>query len=164
MFYHVLADLVVAFHAAVIGFVVLGQLAIMLAAPFRLQWARNPYFRFGHLGIIAYVVYEQFHDIRCFLSVWEEKLKELAGVPFDHSATFLGRFARDVLYVNLPQNDTFFTVLYVSAFIVVLQGLLMYPPRFFRFGKQVPAAVTASPASALPPAATPEPAPTTVSA
>ncbi|MBY0512440.1 MAG: DUF2784 domain-containing protein [Gemmataceae bacterium] len=132
MWYAVLADLVVAFHSLVIGYVVVGQLVITAAAPFRWQPARNPWFRFTHLGIIAYVVYEQFHDIRCFLSVWEEQLKELAGVPFDSSATFLGRFARDVLYVNLPQNDTVFTVLYVAAFVVVLQGLVMYPPRLWR--------------------------------
>src|SRR3954463_2558191 len=120
MWYAYLADVVVAFHAAVIGFVVLGQLAIMLAAPFRLRWARNPYFRFTHLGIIGYVVYEQFNDIRCFLSVWEEQLRGMAGMPFDSSATFLGRFARDVLFINLPQNDVTFTAIYVSAFVVVL--------------------------------------------
>lgn len=132
MGYAILADLVVAFHTLVVGYVVLGQVVIMVAAPFRWQPARNPWFRFSHLGIIAFVVFEQFNDIRCFLSVWEEHLKELAGMPFDTSATFLGRFARDILYINLPQNETVFTILYVSMFVVVLQGLLMFPPRFSR--------------------------------
>ena len=147
MWYGFLADLVVAIHVAVIGYVVVGQAAIILAAPFRREWARNPWFRFTHLGVIGFVVYEQFNNIRCPLSVWEEKLKGLAEMPFDSSATFLGRFARDVLYMDLPQTDTFFTAIYVAMFVVVIQGLVMYPPRFFRFKRSEPvAAPTTTPA------------------
>jgi hypothetical protein len=145
MWYAYLADAVVVFHVAVMAFVVLGQLAIMVAAPFKWQWARNPYFRFIHVGIIAYVVYEQFADVRCFLTVWEEQLKGAAGLPFDSSATFLGRFLRDVLYLPLPNVSEVYIAMYVSAFVVVLQGLVMYPPRFFRFGWKKTAPALASP-------------------
>src|SRR3954471_13772456 len=90
--YLYLADAVAFVHMAVLAYVVVGQLLIVVAAPFRWQWARNPWFRFSHLGVIAFVVYEQFYNIRCFLSVWEEKLKVLGGVPADaQNETFMGR-------------------------------------------------------------------------
>lgn len=162
MWYGFLADVVVALHVAIIGYVVVGQAAIILAAPFRARWARNPWFRFTHLGVIAFVVYEQFNDIRCPLSVWEEKLRGLAGMPFDSSVTFLGRFSRDILYMDLPQTDTFFTAIYVSMFVVVIQGLVMYPPRFFRFRGPTPATLpTTTPATNPTPAAVPNSDPVT---
>ncbi len=49
MWYGIAADLVVAVHVAYVAYVVLGQLAITVAAPMKWQWARNPWFRFSHL-------------------------------------------------------------------------------------------------------------------
>ncbi len=71
MWYGIAADLVVAVHVAYVAYVVLGQLAILVAAPFKRQWARNPWFRFTHLGAIAVVAYEAIRGLRCPLTVWE---------------------------------------------------------------------------------------------
>ena len=109
-------------------------LAIMIAAPFRWEWARNPWFRFTHLGAIAVVAYEALNGIRCPLTVWEEQLRELGGQAMHVGQSFMGRIFHDILYYpNLP--EIFFNTLHVAMFVVVVQGVLMYPPRWFRRDK-----------------------------
>jgi hypothetical protein len=141
MWYGLLADLVVAIHLGYVAYVLLGQLAIIVAAPFRWQWARNPWFRFTHLAAIGIVAYEAIFNIRCPLSIWEEKLRVMGGGEAI-GETFMGRLLHNVLFIdNMP--EIFFTTAYVAMFILVIQGLVMYPPRFFRFGKKAPAATPA---------------------
>lgn len=132
VYYGLLADVVVTIHLAYVAYVIVGQILIVIAAPFRWQWARNPWFRLTHLLAIAIVAYEAIMGIRCPLTVWEEQFRELAGQPFDSGQTFLGRLFHDLLfYEGLP--EIFFTTLYISMFLIVLQGIIMYPPRMFRF-------------------------------
>ena len=131
MWYGYLADLLVFVHALYVGYVVLGQLAIMVAAPFRWEWARNPWFRFSHLLAIAIVAYEALNNIRCPLTVWEEQLRALGGQDVATGQSFVGRLFHDILfYPNLP--EIFFNTLHVAMFVLVLQGVLMYPPRLWR--------------------------------
>jgi len=131
MWYGYAADFVVFIHVLYVGYVVVGQLAIMIAAPFRWQWAKNPWFRFTHLLAIAIVAFEALNDIRCPITIWEEKLRFLAGQDLNAGQSFMGRIFHDVLfYPNLP--EIFFNTLHVAMFVVVVQGLLMYPPRWFR--------------------------------
>ena len=134
MWYGYLADLVVFVHVLYVGYVVLGQVAIMIAAPFGWKWGRNPWFRYTHLLAIAIVAWEAINDIRCPITVWEEKLRELAGQSIDAGQSFVGRIFHDLLfYPNLP--EIFFTTVHVAMFVVVVQGVLMYPPRWFRWNK-----------------------------
>ncbi len=136
MWYGFLADVVVGIHIAYVAYVLLGQAAITIAAPFRWQWARNPWFRFTHLAAIGIVVYEAIYNIRCPLSVWEEKLRMLGGGSA-LGETFMGRIFHNLLFIdNMP--EVFFTTLYVAMLVVVVQGLVMYPPRWFRSGKSEP--------------------------
>ena len=135
MWYGVAADLMVAIHVAYVAYVILGQLAIIIAAPMKWQWARNPWFRFTHLLAIGVVAYEAIYSIRCPLSVWEEKLRALAGQPFNSSDTFLGRLLHHLLFIE-GQPEIFFTTLYLAMLVLVLQGLIMYPPRWFRVKAQ----------------------------
>jgi hypothetical protein len=132
--YGYLADAMVCAHVAYVAYVILGQLAIIVAAPMKWQWARNPWFRFTHLTAIAIVVYEAIRGLRCPLTVWEEQLRALAGQSFDSSQTFLGRLMHDLLFID-GMPEVFFTTLYIATGVVVVQGLVMYPPRWFRFGR-----------------------------
>ena len=146
MWYGIAADLTVAIHVAYVAYVLLGQAAIVVAAPMKWQWARNPWFRFSHLIMIGVVAYEAIYHIRCPLSVWEEQLRVLAGQPFDGSDTFMGRILHNVLFVdNMPEIA--FTIGYCGMALLVVQGLIMYPPRWFRTGRKaeavVPVAATA---------------------
>ncbi len=143
MWYGLCADLVVAIHLAYVGFVVFGQLFIIVGAAMKWQWVRNPWFRYLHLLAIAIVAVEAIQGWPCPLTVWEAQLRELGGQAFSGSESFIGKLLHDILFVeNVPQLalDTG----YVATMLLVLQGLIMYPPRWFRTGKPVEAVATTS--------------------
>ena len=135
--YGYLADGVVLVHVLYVAYVLVGQAAIVVAAPFKWAWARNPWFRFTHLLAIGVVALEAVMGWRCPLSTWEEKLRILDGKTFDSSATFMGRLLHNLLFID-GMPEVFFTVLYISMMVLVVQGLLMYPPRRFRFAARSP--------------------------
>jgi hypothetical protein len=135
MWYGILADVVVGLHVAYIAYVVLGQLLIILAAPMKWEWARNPWFRFSHLTAIAIVAYEAIRGLRCPLTVWEEQLRALGGQVFNGSETFMGRLLHDLMFIE-NQPEIFFTTMYLAVLVLVVQGLVMYPPRWFRIAKK----------------------------
>ena len=130
MWYGYLADLIVAMHVAYVGYVVVGQLLIIVAAPMKWEWARNPWFRFSHLAAIGVVAYEALAGLRCPLTVWEEQLRALAGQSFAAGDTFMGRMLHNLLFIE-GQPEIFFTTMYIAVFVLVIQGLVMYPPRQF---------------------------------
>lgn len=129
--YGYLADALVFVHVLYVGYVIVGQLAIIVAAPFRWEWARNPWFRFSHLAAIGVVAYEAVNKIRCPLTVWEEQLRELAGQSIYSGQTFMGRLFHDLLFWD-GMPEIFFNTLHVAMFVLVVQGFVMYPPRFRR--------------------------------
>jgi hypothetical protein len=133
--YGILADALVCLHALYCGYVVFGQLAIILAAACKWQWGRNPWFRWTHLLAIAVVVVEVGMGWKCPLTTWEEQLRLAAGQDITSGNSFLGRLAHDILFFNAP--PIFFNTLHVAMGVVVAQGFLMYPPRWFR-QQQVP--------------------------
>lgn len=148
MWYGYAADLVVGIHLAYVAYVLIGQLLITIAAPFKWQWARNPWFRFSHLGMIAFVVFEEIIAMRCPLTVWEEHLRDLAGEAY-RGGTFMGRLLHSVLFID-GHEPIWYTTIYVAMFIIVVQGVLMYPPRLWRGKRNEPvAAANPNPTPAL---------------
>lgn len=132
MWYGYAADLLVFVHVLYVGYVVLGQAAVIVAAPFRWRWARNPWFRFTHLAAIGYVAYEAVMGIRCPLTVWEERLREAGGQAIQSGQTFMGRLFHNLLFWDQPEY--FFNILHVAMFVLVVQGVVMFPPRLWRLG------------------------------
>jgi hypothetical protein len=140
------ADLMVGIHVAYVAYVVVGQLLIIVAAPMKWQWARNPWFRFTHLLAITVVAVEAVMGWPCPLTVWEADLRALAGQAFDGSESFMGKLLHNLLFINAPQQVL--NTGYVAVMVLVLQGLIMYPPRLFRFGKRPAPAAVPTPAVA----------------
>jgi hypothetical protein len=134
--YGVLADLVVLAHILYVGYVLVGQLAIIAAAAFRWELGRNRWFRVTHLLTIAVVALEAVMGWQCPLTKWEYQLRELAGQSFNGSDTFMGRLLHNLLFIDQyfeggRPPEAFFTTLYIAMLIIVVQGLVMYPPRLF---------------------------------
>lgn len=131
--YGILADLMVIAHLMYVAYVLVGQLAIIVASAFQWQWGRNRWFRFTHLLAIAIVALEAVMGWQCPLTKWEYQLRKLAGQPFDGSETFMGRIVHSVMFPTgpggQPPPEYFFTMLYIAMLIIVVQGLMMYPPR-----------------------------------
>jgi hypothetical protein len=48
----------------------------------------------------------------------------------------MGRILHDLMFVE-NQPEIFFTTMYLGVLVLVIQGLVMYPPRMFRMpGKE----------------------------
>jgi hypothetical protein len=121
-----LADLIVTFHAAFVGFIVLGLAMILVGAALRWSWVRNPWFRFSHLGAIGIVVAETFANVPCPLTVWERELREAAGQTA-YTGDFLGYWAHRLIFFDAP--PWVFSALYITFGLVVIATFFLVPPR-----------------------------------
>ena len=83
---------------------------------------RNPWFRYLHLGAIAFVAAEALLGVMCPLTVWEDLLR--GGV---RAESFVGRWVRYFLYYQAP--EWVFTAAYVAWTLATLVTLRLVPPR-----------------------------------
>jgi hypothetical protein len=128
MSYATLADLLVAFHAAYVAFVVVGLVTIWIGWACNWQWVRNRWFRTVHLIAIVIVGVEAIFAIECPITVWERQLREAAGQPVSE-ATFIGRLFHNLLfYENVP--PWVFTMLHVGCALLVIATFVLAPPRW----------------------------------
>ena len=129
--YRFLADVVVVVHAAYVGFVMLGLLAILLGILFRWRWVRNFWFRMVHFLMIGVVVAESSGGITCPLTTWENQLRVAAGDP-KQPGSFMGRLVHDLLFMDLlpfKLPPWVFTTSYCVFGAAVLLTLILAPPR-----------------------------------
>ena len=132
------ADAIVVVHFLFMAFIVFGQLAIIISAGFKWSWGRNPWFRYIHLAAILLVVFEAIQGIRCPLTGWEEQLRWKAGQTMGdpnqsfESSTFIGHYAHKWLFWDDRTSQQAIFACTICFGIIVLQGIIMYPPRWFR--------------------------------
>ena len=117
-----LADLLLAFHFAIAGFIVLGLILVWIGALARWSWIRNPWFRYLHLAAIVFVAAEALLGYACPLTVWEDLLRGGA-----RPESFIGRWVARLLYYNAP--EWMFTALYAAWAAAALVTLRLVPPR-----------------------------------
>jgi len=117
-----LADLLLAFHFLVAGFIVLGLILVWIGALAGWPWVRIPWFRYLHLAAIVFVAAEALLGYTCPLTVWEDLLR--GGV---RAETFIGRWVYRLLYYDAP--EWVFTTLYVLWAAATLLTLKLVPPR-----------------------------------
>jgi hypothetical protein len=126
--YTLFADLIVAFHASYVMFVVFGQVFILLGWIFKWAFIRNPYFRVIHFLSILVVAAQAILKMPCPLTIWEYQLRELAGQNAQWEISFIGRLLRLLIFFDFP--PWFFTILHVGFASVVLITLILVPPKF----------------------------------
>jgi hypothetical protein len=126
MWYSLLADFVVVIHVLYVGYILAGQMAILVGGWRRWSWVRNRWFRWTHLTAISIVALEAVSGIVCPLTVWENDLRRLAGeTPAEE--TFIGRAIHTILFFDLP--EWVFTTVYVLFAVIVLATLRIVPIR-----------------------------------
>jgi len=125
--YGLLADIVVVAHAAFVGIVIFGLLAILVGAGLGWGWVRSLWFRLIHLGMIALVVTESLLNVPCPLTVLEDALRRGAGESVA-AGTFIGRCVHDLLFYDAP--SWVFTVAYCAFGAIVVATLVLVPPRW----------------------------------
>lgn len=116
------ADALLAVHFLIAAFIVAGLVLVWLGAPLGWQWTRSPWFRYLHLGAIAFVAAEALSGVACPLTVWEDMLR--GGV---RPESFVGRWVQRLLYYQAP--EAVFTVAYVLWTGATLLTLWLVPPK-----------------------------------
>lgn len=96
-----LADLVLMAHAAVVAFVIGGQVAFMLGGRYGWEWVRGFALRLVHLLLVLFIAAQTWLGQWCPLTTWEQALRAAAGEsPYRES--FIGHWLGRLLYVELP--------------------------------------------------------------
>ena len=121
-----LADLIAFVHLAYVGFVVFGELLIVVGRFRRWRWVRRMGFRMTHVVCTLIPATEGVVGWICPLTEWEFELRRKAGQEAQEG-TFLGRMAHDLLFVEIPMETL--TVIYVGFALLVLATLVVVPPR-----------------------------------
>lgn len=116
-----LADVLLVLHFLIAAFIVGGLVAVWIGTPLGWRWVRNPWFRYSHLGAIAFVAAEALLGIACPLTVWEDLLR--GGV---RPESFVARWVHRLLYYRAP--EWMFTVGYVLWTLATLLTLWLVPP------------------------------------
>ncbi len=124
--YRLLADVLVVAHAGYVGFVVIGELAILAGLARHWQWVGNVKFRLAHLAAIVVVVLEAAWGITCPLTVWENRLREKAGDSAYAGDFIAGWVHRALFYDAAPWV---FTTCYSLFGALVVLTFIFAPPR-----------------------------------
>jgi polyferredoxin len=124
--YRVLADVVVVLHASYVGFVIIGQIAILLGWLLRWRWVHNLVFRVAHLTAILVVVLEAWCGITCPLTTWENWLRDKAGEA-TYEGDFIAEWMHQVLFFSWP--PWVFTACYSTFGLLVVLSLVLVPPK-----------------------------------
>ena len=130
-----LADVVVVVHLAIVLFVIFGQLLVLIGWPLRWNWIRNFRFRLVHFVIMAIVAVQAAFGVLCPLTILENWLRDQAGqVGYfgvkDEELSFVGRLARDILFVD-PEVLTVeeLSKWYYGFLVIVVVCLVFVRPR-----------------------------------
>jgi hypothetical protein len=122
----ILADLVVAFHLAYVGFVVLGLAAVVVGGAAGWRWVRNAWFRAAHLGAIALVLAESLAGVACPLTTLENFLRVEAGQS-GYAGAFIAYWLDRVIFYRAPR--WVFIALYAAFTLAVALAFWLVPAR-----------------------------------
>ncbi len=126
LIYRIAADLVLALHAGIVGFVVFGQALVLVGLPLRWRWVRNFWFRVAHLLAIGVVVAQAWAGVVCPLTMLENHLRVLGG-GVEYPGSFVAYWLHWAIFYRA---DTWvFTLLYTVFATLVLATWILGPPR-----------------------------------
>ncbi len=121
-----LADLILALHAAVVAFVIGVELLVLLGGRRGWRWIRNRALRIVHLALIGFVAVQSWLGDLCPLTEWEMALRARAGQP-THDLSFIEYWLSRLLYVDAPWWT--FVLGYTLFGLLVLASWWWVPPR-----------------------------------
>lgn len=127
LFDALLANVVLVVHFGYVMFTVGGELVILLGACFRWEWVRNLTFRLAHLAAVVFVAIEAIVGVSCPLTVWEYRLRLIAGERVGTQIPFIPRLIHTIIFYNFP--TWVFLVAYIGFAVLVGSTFLFIAPR-----------------------------------
>lgn len=96
-----LADAVLVLHVGIVGFVVLGAVAVPLGARRGWAWVRGWRFRLLHVLLMGVVALQAWLGALCPLTVWEQALRQHAGQPA-YAGSFIEHWLSRLIFFDAP--------------------------------------------------------------
>ena len=128
--YALIADLVLALHAALVIFVVGGVPLIVVGNLRGWRWVNGLGFRLLHLAAIAIVAAQAWLGVDCPLTTLEMWLRAQAGLS-TYGQGFVGHWLQRLLYFDAPAWA--FILLYTLFALLVAGVWLRFPPQRWRY-------------------------------
>lgn len=128
MAYALLADAIVVVHFLYVSFTVGGAFLVIVGALVRWRWTRNLPFRIAHLASVVLVAAEAVAGAACPLTVWEYRLRILAGQRVETQLSFVARLVRSIIFYDFPA--WVFLVAYVAFAAAIVLVFILAPPTF----------------------------------
>jgi hypothetical protein len=120
------ADGVLIAHALFVGFVVLGQIAILGGLLAHRAWARGYRLRVVHLVCVLFVVVQTWLGVTCPLTTWEHELRLRAG-QVGYERGFVADWLHRLIFYEFA--PWVFTVVYTAFGLAVVLTWWLAPPR-----------------------------------
>ena len=126
VFFALLADVIVIVHFCYVAFTAGGEISILLGGLLKWGWVRNLPFRIVHLAAAALVAGESLAGASCPLTLWEYRLRILAGQRVEGQISFIARIVRSIMFYDLPA--WVFLACYICFAIAVAATLILVAP------------------------------------
>lgn len=126
LFYHILANMVMSLHFAIVFFVVGGLAFIIIGGLIGWHLTRSLWLRLAHLAAVAIVVVQAWLGAVCPLTTLEMWLHAKAGES-TYSGSFVKYWLHRLLYYDAPL--WVFAVAYSVFAIIVLATWWYFPPK-----------------------------------
>ena len=125
--YSIAADIILVAHFSFVCFVIGGLVVIWIGYFLKWRFVYNMVFRIIHLVAIGLVILQALLGRHCPLTIWENKLRVLAGEGVVYEGSCIQYWVHKIMYYDMPQYV--FTVSYTVFFIVVCLTFIVVRPR-----------------------------------
>lgn len=122
-----LADLVLIVHFGFVVFVVGGLVMTWVGWWRGWEWVRRYRFRIAHVLAMGVVLAEALGGVVCPLTVWEDRLREMAGASAASGTSFIQRWIHQILFYDV--SERWLTVAYALFFVLMVATFWLVPPR-----------------------------------
>lgn len=121
-----LADALLAIHAAIVGFVVVGELLFLAGGPLRWEWVRSLALRTTHLALMLFIALQTWLGQLCPLTIWEQALRQHAGQQA-YGGGFIEYWLSRLIFFDAPW--WVFVIAYSTFAALVVATWWWVPPR-----------------------------------
>ena len=121
-----LADAILAVHVGIVGFVVIGTLAILAGGPLGWRWVRGRAFGISHLALMMFIALQAWLGRLCPLTGWEQALRQRAGQDA-YAESFIQHWLSRLIFFDLPWWT--FGAAYTLRALLLLACWRLWPPR-----------------------------------
>jgi hypothetical protein len=122
----VLADAILAAHAAIVVFVVGGEVLFLVGGWRGWAWVRHFGMRVLHLVLMSYIALNTWLGELCPLTIWEQDLRRMAGQDA-YTESFVAHWLSRLLFFDAPWWT--FVAGYTAFALLVVATWWWVPPR-----------------------------------